>query len=262
MDNGALAARAAAALGCSLGGVTLAHANALAGAVVAAAVAPPRLGGTPRGGLAALAADVAPYPRLHFVLPGLAPVTHPAAAAFEGLTAREVVAAALSPGASLASAHPDGARGDGATTLAAALLWRGGGGDGITPSAVADAAASAATRAVDWAPAAAAVYFTPAALPARAPFAALPCCALALVNSEAFASVLLASLGARFDAAFGCRAHVAAYCGEGMEESELSEARADLAALADEYAAAAADTLPQRGSDEGDSEPEGAPSEA
>ncbi len=75
-------------------------------------------------------------------------------------------------------------------------------------------------------------------------FAALPRSALALVNSSALASHTLAALGARFDAAFACRAHVAHFVAEGMEVSELAEAREDVAELAAEYEAAAADTLP------------------
>ena len=77
-----------------------------------------------------------------------------------------------------------------------------------------------------------------------APFAALPRSALALVSSSAFGSVTLTCLARGFDGAFACRAHVARYAAEGLEPLALAEAREDLATLAAEYAAAAADTVP------------------
>jgi hypothetical protein len=171
MDNAALAARCAAA---GEPRPLMGTLNALAGGVFACASAPTRLGGAPRGGVAALAADVAPYPRLHFALPTLAPLVAPAAAAYESLSVRDVVGAALAPEHALVSARADEL---GAATLATALLWRGSGGgaDGAgrgvsaadVAAALAAAAASAsATRAVDWAPSGGAVYMTPAPMPA------------------------------------------------------------------------------------------------
>jgi hypothetical protein len=77
-----------------------------------------------------------------------------------------------------------------------------------------------------------------------APFAALPRSAVALVNSSSFGSVTLRRLCRGFDTAFACRAHVPRYASEGLEPAALAEAREDAAALAAEYAAAAADTLP------------------
>ena len=64
------------------------------------------------------------------------------------------------------------------------------------------------------------------------------------MNSSAFGSVTLCSLARGFDGAFACRAHVARYASEGLEALALAEAREDLATLAAEYAAAAADTVP------------------
>ena len=64
------------------------------------------------------------------------------------------------------------------------------------------------------------------------------------MNSSAFGCVTLAALARGFDGAFACRAHVARYAAEGLEPLALAEAREDLATLAAEYAAAAADTVP------------------
>ena len=93
--------------------------------------------------------------------------------------------------------------------------------------------------------------------------ASLPRSALALVNSSAFACSTLAALAAAFDGAHAVRAHAAAFAAEGMEPAQLAAARDDVAALAEEYFAAAADTLPWTGGGGRGSPPytEGAPSE-
>ena len=91
-------------------------------------------------------------------------------------------------------------------------------------------------------------------------FASLPRSALSLCNTSALSDSLLRPLLARFDAAFACRAHVAAFVAEGLDAAELAAARYDVAALAEEYDAAAADTLP--GGEEARPGRAGAPAEA
>ena len=162
MDNGALSSRCAAAMGTSRCG--LRECDAAAGAALACLSAPSRLGGWPRGGMAALHADVAPYPRLHFCAPALSALVGDVASRFEPLRPRDVAAAALAPSHALASADVNAA---GDATLAAALLWRACGDDAADVAAAAQAAraSAAAPRPADYAPAGPAVYVTLAPMP-------------------------------------------------------------------------------------------------
>ena len=166
VDNGALSARCAAAtVGTpSASRCGLRECDAAAGAALACLSAPARLGGTPRGGIAALHADVAPYPRLHFCAPAMSALVGGGAAAFEPLRPRDVAAAALAPAASLASAD---AAAPGAATLAAALFWRAAGDDAtdVAAAAAAARASAAAPRPADYAAAGPAVYLTPVPMP-------------------------------------------------------------------------------------------------
>ena len=61
---------------------------------------------------------------------------------------------------------------------------------------------------------------------------------------------------AAFDDAWATKAFVAKYVAEGMEVAQFNAARGGAAQLADEYEAAAGDTVPPGAEDEG-----GAPSE-
>ena len=238
--------------------------DALVGCACAGLTAPLRFPKrSTRGGgvtLDALVGCLAPYPRLHYVTPSLAPLATHNVMAYQSPTPQAVVAAALHPGAALLSTPPASQP----RTLASALLWRGSDvpPDQVVAAARAAEAAGRTDAAVDWASGGPCVWAMPTAQPQQLlPPGGLWACpqvsCLALCNSSRWGiGGVRDQLLAAFDDAWATKAFVAKYVAEGMEVAQFNAARGGAAQLADEYEAAAGDTVPPGAEDEG-----GAPSE-
>ena len=206
--------------------------------------------------LDALVGCLAPFPRLHYVTPALAPLAAPQVMAYQSATPQAVVGAALRPGAALLTtplaSQP--------RTVASVLMWRGSDAqaDQVVAAARAAEAAGRTDAAVDWASGGPGVWAMPGAPPQQVLWSRPPVSCSALTNSSRWGiHGVRDQLLAAFDAAWATKAFVAKYLGEGMEVAAFNAARSAAAQLADEYEAAAGDTLPPGAEDEGG----GAPSE-
>jgi hypothetical protein len=238
--------------------------DALVGCACAGLTAPLRFPTrSTRGGgvtLDALVGCLAPYPRLHYVTPALAPLATQQLMAYQSTTPQAVVSAALHPSAALLTTPPASQP----RTLASALLWRGSDAppDQVVAAARAAEAAGRTDAAVDWASGGPCVWAMPTAppqqlLPPGGLWARPPVSCFALCNSSRWGiGGVRDQLLAAFDDAWASKAFVARYVAEGMEVAQFDAARRGAAQLADDYEAAAGDTVPPGAEEEG-----GAPSE-
>jgi len=175
--------------------------------------------------------NLVPYPRIHFMLASYAPIISADKSHFESHSVSDLTNLLFDPNQMMAKC--DTRRGK---YMACCLMYRG----DVVPSDVSAAINHIKTKRtiqfVDWVPtgfkcginsqAPTSVPGDDLAKPRRA--------ALMVSNTTAIAEVFV-RIDQKFDLMHSKRAFVHWYVGEGMEESEFSEAREDLAALEKDY---------------------------
>jgi len=182
--------------------------------------------------------NLVPYPRIHFLLCSYAPLVTPEKSYHENLSVQSLTSAVFEPANMMAKCDPRHGK-----YMAVCMMYRG----DVVPKDVSSSIAQIKTKKtiqfVDWSPTGFKCginYSKPATVPggdlAKVPRA---CCMLS--NSTAIAEVF-SRIDHKFDLMYAKRAFVHWYVGEGMEESEFSEAREDLAALENDYEEVALDS--------------------
>ncbi|KAE8737459.1 hypothetical protein FOCC_FOCC017071 [Frankliniella occidentalis] len=177
--------------------------------------------------------NLVPYPRLHFPLITYAPFVSAGKAYHEALSVGQLTSACFEPTNQMVRCSPvDG------KYMACCLLYRG----DVTPtdvnSAVQAIKSKKSIRFVDWCPTGFKIginYQPPTTVPG-ADLAPVIRAVTMLSNSTAI-RVAWEKLNRKFDLMHRKRAFVHWYVGEGMEEGEFQDARDDLAALEQDYAA-------------------------
>jgi len=206
--------------------------NRLIAQVISSMTASLRFDGVLNVDISEFQTNLVPYPRIHFMLSSYAPVISAAKAGHEQLTVAEITSSAFEEGNMMAKCEPHKGK-----YMSCCMMYRG----DVAPKDIctAIAAVKASKRAiqfVDWIP----TGFK-CGINSQAPFA-VPGADMAAVkravcmisNSTAIAQVF-SRIDHKFDLMYGKRAFVHWYVSEGMEESEFSEAREDLAALEKDY---------------------------
>lgn len=212
---------------------TYTNLNRLLGQVVSAVTASLRFEGCLNVDLVEFQTNLVPYPRLHFPLITYAPFVSAGKAYHEALSVGQLTSACFEPTNQMVRCSPvDG------KYMACCLLYRG----DVTPtdvnSAVQAIKSKKSIRFVDWCPTGFKIginYQPPTTVPG-ADLAPVIRAVTMLSNSTAI-RVAWEKLNRKFDLMHRKRAFVHWYVGEGMEEGEFQDARDDLAALEQDYAA-------------------------
>jgi len=175
--------------------------------------------------------NLVPYPRIHFMLSSYAPVISKQDVDHESLTTGEITNSAFEASNMMAKCDPRSGK-----YISCCLMYRG---DVVTKD-VTDAIRGIKTKQsvsfVNWSPSA-----FKCGINQKAPttieggdLAPVDKSLTMIANSTSIADVF-ARNNQKFDMMYSKRAFVHWYVGEGMEESEFSEAREDLAALEKDY---------------------------
>ncbi|XP_071086599.1 tubulin alpha-2/alpha-4 chain-like [Haliotis cracherodii] len=223
--------------------------NRLIGQIISSITASLRFEGALNVDLTEFQTNLVPYPRIHFPLATYAPVVSAERVHHEQLTVAEITNAAFEPANQMVKCNPTKA-----LYMSCCMLFRG----DVVPKDVNAAIAAIKTKKtiqfVDWCPTGFKVginYQPPTAVPGG-DLAKVEKAVCMLSNTTAIAEAW-ARLDHKFDLMFAKRAFVHWYVGEGLEESELSDARSDLAALEKDYEEIGIDTQ-QRTQEELDDE--------
>ncbi|EZG66840.1 tubulin alpha chain [Gregarina niphandrodes] len=175
--------------------------------------------------------NLVPYPRIHFMLSSYAPIISDRKATHETMAVNGITTAAFEPSNLMAKCDPRKGK-----YMACCLMYRGDVAPNDMTQAISLMRTKSQIRFVDWSPTGFKTGINsqaPKAVPGSG-IAEVPRAVAMISNTTALSSVF-ERITAKFDEMYSKRAFVHWFVGEGMEESELSEAREDLACLERDY---------------------------
>ncbi|TYH53787.1 hypothetical protein ES332_D09G125100v1 [Gossypium tomentosum] len=175
--------------------------------------------------------NLAPYPRIHFMLSSYAPVISAEKAYHEQLSVAKITSSAFEPASMMAKCDPRHGK-----YMACCLMYRG----DVVPKDVNAALATIKTKMtiqfVNWCPTGfkCGINYQPPTVVPGGDLAKVQRAICMISNSTSVAKVF-SRIDHKFDLMYAKRTFVHWYVGKGMEEGEFSEAREDLAALEKDY---------------------------
>jgi tubulin alpha len=175
--------------------------------------------------------NLVPYPRIHFLLPSYAPVLSLEDAHMEKNSVAEMTNAVFEPSNMLTKCDPRSGK-----YMACCLMYRGDVVHKDVTLSVQAVKQKSSIQFVDWSPTGfkCGINQHPPCVVPGGELAKTSRSVLLLANTTAIAQTFQ-RINRKFDLMYAKRAFVHWYVGEGMEESELTEAREDLAALEKDY---------------------------
>ncbi|CAL9705484.1 unnamed protein product [Knipowitschia caucasica] len=213
--------------------------NRLLGQLVSNVTASMRFSGDLNVNLTDLQTNLVPFPRIHFPLSSMAPVISTQKAYSEQMTVSDITKALFEPASQMVKCDPRRGK-----YMSCCLLYRG----DVVPKEVNMAVASIKAKHmlnfVDWCPTGFKVGITsqPPTVVPDGDLAKVRRAVCLLSNNTAITEAW-GRLGHKFDLMFSKRAFVHWYIGEGLEESDFTEAREDVAMLEKDYEEVARDTV-------------------
>ncbi|KAI8873899.1 Tubulin, alpha 4 like-protein [Ramicandelaber brevisporus] len=214
------------------------HLNCIISQVVSSVTSSLRFGGSLNVDLNEFQTNLVPYPRIHFPLVSFSPIISTRKSGHEQFSVKDISLACFEPANQMVKCDPRRGK-----YMSCCLLYRG----DISPSdanrATSEIKARRTIQFVDWSPGGFKIGIT------KQPLTVVPDSGMApvsravcmLSNTTAIAEAW-SRLNHKFDLMYAKRAFVHWFVGEGMEEGEFSEAREDLAALEQDYAAVSEDS--------------------
>ncbi|XP_031845030.1 tubulin beta-4B chain-like [Nomia melanderi] len=227
MDNHALHRICSRVLGIAT--PSHADANHLIAACMSGVTACARFPGQPSTDLGKLGVNMVPFPRLHFFVPGHAPLTSRSSARYKVLSVPELTRQLFEPSNAFAACDPAPA---GAKTLTAAAIFRGAASRKRVDEQTSKLRDKSGGRFVEWIPGN--VQTAICEIPPRG----VSTSATLLANTSAIRAPI-ERLSTAFDGMFEKRAYVHWYTAEGMDEAEFLETRGAVRDLISEYREAA-----------------------
>lgn len=205
--------------------------NRLIAQVISSITASLRFEGSLNCDLTEFQTNLVPYPRVHFPLCSYAPFISSEKAYHETFTTYELSSAVFEPGNMMVGCSPTGGK-----YMACCMMYRG----DVVPKDVNAAVATIKSKKtinfVNWCPTGfkVGINHSPATVVPGGDTAKTLRSLLMITNQTAIGSVI-SRMDHKFDLMKRKRAFVHHYVGSGMEESELDEARENLAALEQDY---------------------------
>jgi len=217
---------------------TYLHLNRLISQTISSLTTSLRFQGALNVDLTEFQTNLVPFRRIHFILMSYAPILSVAKAFKESLTVKELTSSAFEQSNMMCTCDPRKGK-----YMASCLMFRGEVAHNEVAAAMNTLKNNKNIKFVDWSPTGLKCGINqqpPTAVPGGE-LAKVSRALLCLSNSTAIAEVF-SNINKKFDLMFQKRAFVHWYVGEGMEESEFSDARDDLAALEQDYEEAARDS--------------------
>jgi len=182
--------------------------------------------------------NLVPYPRIHFILASYAPIIGTDRAYHEEMSVGQITNSAFESSNMFCKCDPKRGK-----YMATCLMYRGAVVHKDVQAAVHAIKGKSQVQFVDWCPTGfkCGINSRPPSVVPGGDLAKVPRSVLMLANTTAIAEAF-SRINKKFDLMFTKRAFVHWYVGEGMEESEFSEAREDLAALERDYEEVGSDT--------------------
>ena len=224
--------------------------NRLVSQIVSSITASLRFDGSLNVDLTEFQTNLVPYPRIHFPTTTYSPIISAEKAHSEQNTVMDITNACFDPQNQIITCDPSHGK-----YMSCCLLYRGDVAPTDVNAAISNIKTKSTTQFVDWCPTGfkIGINYQPLKVVPGGDMAKVPRAVCMLSNTTAIREAW-SRLGRKFDLLYSKRAFVHWFVGCGIEDSELSIAREDIAALEKDYEEVVSDSIGYEEKDEDDDE--------